>query len=351
MIRDEHIDLGVARGIISAGQAAQLRALAVAPDASVGSELAVDPDDERFRLIGGFNDVFVSIGVALLVSALFGLTSTLGFGVGFAVIAMAAAWALSEVFARRLRLALPAIALALMFAGAGGIAALVGVEGVLQVAGVSDPGPSTLSWTTFGLGAALSALLHNWRFRVPIDTAIIAGGLACAVVGALGIAAPEWTTEHRPLVLAVLGALVLAMAIRIDAADRERVTRRSDVAFWLHMLAAPMLVQALSSLLFGSVSQIGAIQAFGMLGLFLVLGLIALVLDRRALLVSGLSYAGFAIGYLLSESLAKDVSLSLTLLGLAALVLLLSAQWRSLRRMVLRALPLGRLRQLVPPAS
>lgn len=351
MITDEHIDLGVARGIISPEQAAQLRALATAPGASATAGQEIDPDDERFRLIGGFNDVFVSIGVALLVSALFGLTSTLGFGAGFAIIAMATAWALSEVFARRLRLALPAIALALMFAGAGGIAAMMGVEGVLHVAGTADEGSSMLSWTAFGLGGALSALLHNWRFRVPIDAAIVAGGLVCATVGALGVVAPEWTKEHRPLVLAGLGAIVLVLAIRIDATDRDRVTRRSDVAFWLHMLAAPMLVQALSSLLFGSVSQIGAVQAIGILALFLVLGLIALILDRRALLVSGLSYAGIAIGYLLSESLAKDVSLSLTLLGLAALVLLLSAQWRSLRRVALCVLPLGRLRQLVPPAS
>jgi hypothetical protein len=49
--------------------------------------------------------------------------------------------------------------------------------------------------------------------------------------------------------------------------------------------------------------------------------------------------------------MAKDMSLSLTLLGLAALVLLLSAQWRRLRTAALQALPLGRFRQLVPPAS
>jgi hypothetical protein len=355
MIRDEHIDLGVSQGIISAAQAAQLRALVTgAPTTSaISAELdAGDPDDERFRLIGGFNDIFVSIGVLLLVSALFGLTSTLGFGAGFALIAMVAAWALSEVFARRLRLALPAIALSLMFAVAGGIAAYMLVTGALQAAGLSDPEAATSpSWTLFGLGAAFAAVLHRWRFRVPIDTAIVAAGLVCAVMGGFEIADAQWTSDHRSLLLAVLGGLVFATAVYIDATDTHRLTRRSDVAFWLHLLAAPMLVQAVSSLLFGPTSELGVSQAIGILGLFAVFGLVALILDRRALLVSGMSYAGLAIGYLLSESLAKDISLSLTLLGLATLVLLLSAQWRSLRRAVLRVLPLGHLRQFVPPAS
>lgn len=356
MIRDEHIDLGVAQGIISADQAAQLRALA--QGATVATAVApaeidvVDPDDERFRLIGGFNDVFVSIGVLLLVLALFGLTSTLGFGAGFALIAMAAAWALSEVFARRLRLALPAIALSAMFAVAGGIAAYMLVTGALQAAGLSDPEAATTpSWALFGLGTAFAAGLHRWRFRVPIDTAIIAGGLVCAVMGGFEIANPQWTADHKPLLLAGLGGLVFAAAIRIDATDTRRLTRRSDVAFWLHLLAAPILVQAVSALLFGPATELGVTQAVGILVLFAVFGLVAIILDRRALLVSGMSYAGLAIGYLLSESLAKDISLSLTLLGLAALVLLLSAQWRSLRSTALRVLPLGHLRQFVPPAS
>jgi hypothetical protein len=32
-----------------------------------------------------------------------------------------------------------------------------------------------------------------------------------------------------------------------DSSDRARLTRRSDVAFWLHLLAAPMIVQSKAS--------------------------------------------------------------------------------------------------------
>lgn len=355
MIRDEHLDLGIAQGIITAEQAARLRALAPSVSTAaaqvVDGGTALDPDDERFRLIGGFNDIFVAIGVLLLVSALFSLSSTLGFGVGFAFIAMAAAWALSVVFSRRLKLALPAIALALMFAGAGGIATYTIVGGLLLAGGVAEANSLKPAWALFSLGAALSALLHHRRFRVPIDTAIAAGGFVCALMGFIDIAGPEWMQVYRPLLWAFFGGLIFVLAVRIDATDPLRTTRRSDVAFWLHLLAAPMIVNAIGALFFGPEGALGVGQAVGILAVFAAFGLVALVLDRRALLVSALSYAGLAIGYLLSESIAKDISVSLTLLGLAALVLLLSVQWRGLRRAALARLPLGGIRRLVPPAS
>src|SRR2546430_3225670 len=34
-----------------------------------------------------------------------------------------------------------------------------------------------------------------------------------------------------------------------DGSDRARLTRRSDVAFWLHLLAAPMIVHPVFTLL------------------------------------------------------------------------------------------------------
>src|SRR5438874_3733945 len=34
-------------------------------------------------------------------------------------------------------------------------------------------------------------------------------------------------------------------AMAFDASDRERATRRADCAFWLHLLAAPLIVHSL----------------------------------------------------------------------------------------------------------
>ena len=361
MIGDEVLDAAVAQGIIDQSQAARLRELArtsVSPVAS--EEPAADPDDEKFRLIGGFNDVFVTIGVLLLIAALSALSRTVDFDLGFSVISLASAWGLAEFFSRRMRLALPSIVLALMFAGSAAFLAADLGNMVLGLLGALPSGEAVGGRTAFntapmmifaGLGAAIAARVHERRFHVPIDSAIAAAGILGAVCGVLSWLAPDWTSENWAAIVAFLGLGVFAVALRVDATDPERRTRRADVAFWLHMLAAPMIVHALIPLVTGDMTGIGTTQAIGILALFVLLGLVALVIDRRALLVSGLSYAGIAIGYLLSQSVEKALGVSLTLLGLAVVVLGLSAGWRSLRRAVLPLLPLGQLRQHIPPAD
>lgn len=353
MIRDEHIDAAVAQGIITSDQARRLRALAEGATL-LREELPADPDDERFRLIGGFNDVFVTIGVGLLVAALFALASVLEFPIGFTALAMIAAWALSEVFSRRMRLALPSIALAVMFAGAG---SFLGVYIGEILGGLSDGLTSlwggrvkleTASVVFAGAGAAVAAILHERRFRVPVDWAIAALGLTYAVAHAVALVLPNHNTA---LLFALLGACIFLVALRVDASDRERLTRRSDIAFWLHLVAAPMVVHGGLQLLVGNSDGMGTGQALAVLVVFVLLGLVAIIIDRRALLVSGLTYAGVALGYLISQGVARDMGLSLTLLGLAIVVLGLSAGWRSLRRAILPLLPLGSLRNSIPPAA
>jgi hypothetical protein len=361
MIGDEVLDAAVAQGIIDPSQAARLRDLArTSAGPIVRGEPPADPDDEKFRLIGGFNDVFVSIGVALLFASLVALSGVLGFSIGLAVIGLVAAWGLAEFFSRRMRLALPSIALAAMFAGsAAALSSRLGVAvtslalgGVpVDAPGVSADPNAMIAIFFSGLGAALAAVVHERRFHVPIDGMLAAVGLIAAALGLAGLIAPEWTSNNLNILLALLGAGVFVVAFRVDASDTLRRTRRSDVAFWLHMLAAPMIVHGGIRLVLGSSSGIDTVQAITILVLFILLGLVALVIDRRALLVSGLSYAGIAIAYLLSQGVEQGLGISLTLLGLAIVVLGLSAGWRSLRRAVLPLLPLGQLRQRIPPAD
>jgi hypothetical protein len=76
----------------------------------------------------------------------------------------------------------------------------------------------------------------------------------------------------------------------------------------------------------------------------------AIAIDRRALLVSGLTYAGIAFGTLRRQSGFSDLLIPSTLLALGAFVLLLSAGWRPLRRAVLHLFPAPLARRL-PPAT
>lgn len=356
MIRDDDLEAAIGEGVIDRVQAIRLRHLAETRrqaekaagfDAGNPTEDArpVDPDEERFRLIGGFNDVFVAIGVALLAGALLGLSRVIGFRDAFAAVALLAAWGLSEVFARRMRLALPSILLGGMFAGAAGAL-------VLQL--VLERGlPPILhhGWVPAAFAFSAAALLHHWRFRVPIDIALaVAGGIG-ALLALLLTLTPELTEAYFNLLLLGFGLCVFALALRTDMSDPERVTRRSDAAFWLHLLAAALIVHPAFRSLLISGKDFGTGQALLVLGIFLLLGLIALVIDRRALLVSALSYAGIAVAYLISQNVSANLSLPLALLGLAVLVLALSAGWRSLRGLLLPRLPLGRLRDRLPPVE
>jgi hypothetical protein len=74
------------------------------------------------------------------------------------------------------------------------------------------------------------------------------------------------------------------------------------------------------------------------------------MIDRRAMLVSGLSYAGVAFWTLIRQAGLSDMTTPLTILALGAFVLLLSAGWRPLRAGILNIVPPALTRRL-PRAS
>jgi hypothetical protein len=139
--------------------------------------------------------------------------------------------------------------------------------------------------------------------------------------------------------------------MRLDMSDRLRVTRRSDAAFWLHLLAAPLLIHPIAQMSFADITMnIGTLQAIIILVAFGLLSLFALIIDRRAILVSALAYTGTALGYLIQKTASPDSTLPVTLLILALVVLSLSAGWHRLRAHAVNGLPLGdNLRNIIPP--
>jgi hypothetical protein len=351
MIGEEDLQAAVNEGIIDQAQAVRLAHLArlrrrEQPLQGHEGPRPIDPDDERLRLIGGFNDIFVTIGVGLLAAALFGLAHVLGLGEAFAASGLVISWALAEWFSRRMRLALPSIALAAMFVASA--AALAGMPIGKPTAGLRGDG---LAMIAGGGAAALAALLHHWRFRVPVDGALAAIGAIAVMAGGLMLIDPRLLQDHLTPLSLVVGLCVFLAAMRIDMSDPQRLTRRSDMAFWLHLLAAPLIVHPSVQFVTGGVAGIGAGKAVAMLAVFAALALIALVIDRRALIVSGLSYAGIAIAYLLAGRISGGLGLPLTLLGLAVVVLGLSAGWGALRGALLPRLPLGAWRERLPPIS
>jgi hypothetical protein len=135
-----------------------------------------------------------------------------------------------------------------------------------------------------------------------------------------------------------------------DTRDRQRLTRKADIAFWLHMLAAPLIVHGLFTSLGILTGTLSSTQAGSVLAFYAVFGLLALIIDRRALLVSSLVYVLYAASTLIAGSGFKDYSSGITALAIGVFLLLLSAGWSHLRALVVRIMPQA-VREQVPPAT
>jgi hypothetical protein len=157
---------------------------------------------------------------------------------------------------------------------------------------------------------------------------------------------------HAPAVADTIFSLVsglglFAAAMSFDIADRERVTRWADCAFWLHLLAAPLIVRSVMALVAVRLddgqsyfTQMNAGLALAVVLTVAVLTVVAVLIDRRALLVSGLVYLGWAIGYALADAgRGGAFTLAATLVILGAIVLTLGVGWVALRRLLLPLLP------------
>jgi hypothetical protein len=137
----------------------------------------------------------------------------------------------------------------------------------------------------------------------------------------------------------VLGFGVFLFAMRWDSSDPRRETRRSDVAFWLHLLAAPMIVHPIFTLLGLTDGDATIVEALIVLVVYALLGITALAIDRRALLVSALAYVLWALIDLFERFGAVELNIALAAFVIGSGLLLLSAFWHNVRRSVVRPLP------------
>ena len=354
MVATEILAQGVERGIITAEQAQRLRALEKAGEPP---ELPVSPDDEQLRFISGFSDVFVTIGLAMFLGAVgyFALSSYGPFGMWMAI--AVTAWLLAEFFTRLRRMALPSIVLLIVFAWAAFAA-----SAIFLGPGATPYSSSQSAWALFAFGVIEPAMLagaafltvlltalHYWRFRVPITIAAGCGALLLMVIGlASGLFPQSSRGAHSALILAC-GLAIFGLAMRFDMKDPERLTRRTDIAFWLHLLAAPLIVHSFIGGVLDLGSKLEPKPAVAVMAVFLALSFVAVLIDRRALLVSGLVYAGGAFWTLIRQAGLSDITTPLTILTLGAFVLLLSAGWKPLRAGILKLAPPTLTRRLPQP--
>uniref|UniRef100_UPI0035C9839B hypothetical protein n=1 Tax=uncultured Sphingomonas sp. TaxID=158754 RepID=UPI0035C9839B len=338
MYSESDIDGAVTAGAISREAAGALRNHIAARNA------APAVDEESFRLLSGFNDIFVSIAVALVLVAVAWIGKSITTPLAGALVAVTA-WALAEYFTRVRRMALPSILLLLAFVG-GVAATLVGVLVELRIT-LPEQTEAAIGGG-IALVAAGAAWLHWRRFMVPITVAAGAAALSGVAIALTFAAIPSAQDAVYPLVF-VCGLGIFALAMWWDLSDRERHTRRSDVAFWLHLAAAPMIAHPVFHMLgvFGGNIAIGT--ALIVLALYLAFAFVALAVDRRALLVSSLVYVLYAMYALFQTAGAVELAWAFTGLAIGSALLTLSAFWPAMRRIVVRSL--GGVGERLPPVG
>lgn len=378
MYSQEEINSAVAAGALSSDAANALRAHVV--------QIRERPvtDEEHFRLINSFNDIFVAIGVVIMLVAAGAIGQAIADGLfpapgwpmspstteaEFAAVAAAqgfndkmegllagfliagTAWPLAEFFTRKRRMALPSIILLIAFVGAV-MVALVSTS--LAISGNIDDQPRLFATLLAGSGLLTTgaAYLHWKRFQVPITVAAGAAALALTAIALIGAVLGAALVPDLILVLVFLAGLaIFAVAMRWDISDRTRETRRSDVAFWLHLAAAPMIAHPVFSLLgVTDGNSIGIGSAIGVLVVYVLFGLVALAIDRRALLVSALAYVLAALTFLFDRFGAVELNVALTALVIGSALLSLSAFWTPIRQRVVSVLP-GDLQGKLPAAA
>ena len=347
MYSQNDLDEAVAAGALTADSANSLRAFID----QQGSSSAVD--EEHFRLITGFNDIFVSIAAAILLFAVGFIGQTLGQSLGMTVdidgpsplaplLVAATAWGLALFFTAKRRMALPSILLLLAFIG--GVLAFSGFSLVLAFGPdnlENNERAAALIGSAAAAIAAAGAWLHWRRFRVPITVAAGAAAVAAIAIGLLASALGDIPSLQDIILgfVLLLGVGMFLFAMRWDSSDPARVTRRSDVAFWLHLLAAPMIVHPIFTLLGLNDGNATIGEGLVVVLLYIAMGITALAIDRRALLVSALAYVLYALNELFRQFGAVQLNVALTALVIGSALLLLSAFWHQARAMVVRPLP------------
>lgn len=363
-----------------------------------------DPKDEPLPFLSNFQDFFLSIGVIILLVglAIFGGLITASIpaegrqyalvGIGICSVFLLIVWFLSEILVRARRRILPGIVLCIAFLSLA-VAIYVLAYGfafgdnVVEQLKATDwnivdeieqgeptshevlrsyaaaavgalPMAAKAFIVTLPIAAMLGGLVYYRRFKLPFASALVGVAAIGVVVAPLTLLFPYDVVRFYPTITFLSGLALLIAAVGYDMRDPERVSRFSGNGFWLHFVAAPMILSgalAITSIGFGYdfpnyaegnfdrlTNQFSVQQSVVTLVVIGVFAIISLLLNRRALVVSGLVSAGIAIGVIVNATGVGGMGVAATtLVVLGAAILLLGIGWQAARRALLALVPSG----------
>lgn len=291
-----------------------------------------EADEENFKLFSSFNDIFVVIASLLLLISAGWIASSVNSTLSAGVTAVLS-WGLSEFFVRHRKMSFPAIVLLVVFVGS-----------VFSI--FYEPYSSLVSilssQTSFIIASAVSVVatfLHWKRFTVPITVAIGMGTVTLLVIGLLIKIFPN-IENYIAFPLFIMGLCVFMVAMYWDMKDRKRIKNDSDVAFWLHLLASPLMIHSIFLGLDVFDNNIGSFVMFIIVLSYILLSSISLIIDRRALMVSSLIYVLYALNKLFTSYGFDGYGLAIGGIIIGVGLLFLTAYWTQSRAKLLKLLPL-----------
>ncbi len=336
LTRDD-LRAAVSVGTITEAQAASILSLS---DARRGARENLSGLDEPFELFKGFNEIFIVVGLTILYAGWAGLT---GLSVLFvenpgaqmmlyAGFSMAAVAGLAAYFTLKRRMIAPSIALSIMFA----ISAMQFGSSLGDV--LSNQTPTVWAIASGFTGAWL--FLYWAIFRVPFTLLLVAISVFGTTFTLTLVSGASLMDARQMFLLSgtgpfsilkiLLGFIGLTIALWFDMSDPHRVTRRAQNGFWLHIIAAPAIVNTVALTLFESDTTVSLLLLTAFLAL---MAIFAIVIDRRSFLVA-------AIGYVVALAITViEGNAFLVILMLGAGLVFLGARWEAMRRTIMSALP------------
>jgi len=351
----DDIRAGVAAGIINESQAASMIAIA---NQRLGYRQNMGAEDEPFELFKGFSEIFVTVGLGILYGGFMAVALLVGNASIVLLISVALTVVFASYFTLKRRMTLPSIALSIVFAGS---IAVFAASLILDLDTSYPDGYQFLAVSSIG---ALAMLGYFWRFRVPFSMllfGLFGAGIAFSIAG---IIAPEsifasafignadgvFNISRNPTMaytMLIFGIFAFLGGMYFDLKDPYRISRISACGFWLHILAAPAIVNVIALSLLNIEGGMG--YALSTVAL-LIIALVALIIDRRSFLTAGIAYIGIILAWALDTGGGgDDWPIATTLLIMGAFITALGTWWVQLRAALMRALPNFPIKNKLPP--
>ncbi|MFQ3307458.1 MAG: hypothetical protein ACI8ZF_000709 [Candidatus Midichloriaceae bacterium] len=332
MYDDKDLDLAIKSDILKSSDVNAFR-LFIAKNSDSDS-----PDEENFRLITSFNDIFVTIAIILSLVSVGWIFGSIGQRIGFIAISLVS-WGFAELFTKKRRMALPSIILAFTF--------LMGIFGAISPINSSAPIPNSylneiahLNTMIAGVITTICSLVYWKRFKTPIVVAYGVASLFLFFLSVMLYTFPKFTLEWISLIIVCSGVLIFFIAMYWDTQDIKRTSYKSDVAFWIHLLSAPLIIFPIFNSIINFSKTLSISEVIYSIGIYIIFSIISLIIDRRPFMLSSLFYLLYAIDDLLKRFGIIELRFAIAAFSISTSLLILAVFWKCFRAFLVKLIPI-----------